>query len=309
MTIALSILPIFPVIVIGLVGQRLGLLPDEFLKAGNRLAFNLAIPALIFRAIATTPLDAAFQPVAAGICLAAMLVAWVTAWAVSGWLFDPEQGHSRATWIQSSLHGNQGILGLAVIFYGLGEAGLATVGLIVTAIIVAQNVMSVVTLSRWGSGKSGGRALVKAVAFNPIIIATTAGLVYSFSGLHLPGFVDRTLQILAGLGLPLALLIVGATLGTTSLRAGGMLRLGVLAAMKLLVVPLFGLALFWLTGQSGLPAAVSLILLSSPSATICVILSAQLGGDPRLASAAISLTHALSAITYILWLHVAGALF
>ena len=50
MTIALNILPIFLVIGIGLVAKKVGFLPREFLVPGNRLAFFIAIPAMLFRA-------------------------------------------------------------------------------------------------------------------------------------------------------------------------------------------------------------------------------------------------------------------
>ncbi len=55
MTIALNILPIFLVIAIGIGAQKTGFLPSEFLGPGNRLAFYIAIPAMLFRAIALTP--------------------------------------------------------------------------------------------------------------------------------------------------------------------------------------------------------------------------------------------------------------
>lgn len=307
MNVVLSILPIFAVIAIGLVGARLGFFPPEFIKAGNRLAFYLAIPALLFKALATAPFAASFQPAAALVCLAALAVTWLAAVGVSGLLHRPDQSATRATWIQGSIHGNQGFLGLAVVFYGLGPEGLAAAGLIAAVIIVGQNLLSVITLSRWGHGR-GGHSVIRTMALNPVILSTLAGLAWSLAGWGLPQALERTLGILAGLGLPLALLIVGATLSQTPITGAHLARLGLLALAKLLIMPVLGLALLLLLGVPPLPAAVALILLSSPSATICVIMANEMGGDPRLASAAISLTHALSALTYILWLLVGGSL-
>jgi len=306
-TVALSILPIFVVIAIGLGGARLGFLPPQFIKAGNRLAFYLAIPALLFRTLATAPFAQSFQPSAALAALAALVITWLVAVAVSRPLHRPEQAASRATWIQGATHGNQGFLGLAVVFYGLGPEGLRAAGLIAAVIIVGQNLLSVVTLTRWGHGQ-GGRSLIKAMALNPIILATLAGLAWSLAGLGLPWVLDRTLAILAGLGLPLALLIVGATLSQSPLDRGRLARLGLLSLTKLLFMPALGWLLLWGLGVAVLPAAVALVLLSSPSATICVIMANQMGGDARLASTAISATHALSALTYILWLVVGSHL-
>lgn len=309
MTIALSILPIFLVIIAGLVGKRLGFFPDEFLQTGNRLAYYLAIPALIFRAIANAPVAEAFQPLAASVGLGALVLTWLAALWVSGVFYKKEQSSSRASWVQCSTHGNQGILGLAVIFYGMGTAGVGAAGLIVTVIIVGQNLLSMIILTRWGAGGKQRGSMIRAVVLSPIIAATLAGLAWSASGLDLPGWIDRTLQILANMGLPLALLIIGANLGGPLAASGGLLSLGTLFLFKLLLAPALGLGLLLALGVDGLPAVLVVVLLSSPSATVCAIMAGQMGGDVKLTSTAITLTHALSTFTYGLWLWVGGLLF
>jgi hypothetical protein len=57
-----------------------------------------------------------------------------------------------------------------------------------------------------------------------------------------------------------------------------------------------------LLGVASLPAAVSVLLLASPTATISVILANQMGGDARLSSEAVTVTHAGAALSYSFWL-------
>jgi hypothetical protein len=302
MVVALSILPIFLVMALGFAGARRGFLPPAFVEPANRLAYWLAIPALILRAVATAPLHEAFQPRAAAAAVAAMLICWLLAWALGARLFSPSSGPnpSRASWVQGSLHGNQAYLGLAVVFYALGQAGLNTVALVAAVIIIVQNFMAAVSLTRLGGGAAKGGAF-SAVAMNPIILSSAIGLLFPLFGVSLPAVVERTLHILGGMGLPLALLIIGAKLSEGKL-GGNWLQHSALAAIKLFIQPAMGLILLRLMGVDDLPTAVTVLLLASPTATISVILADQMGGDARLSSEAVTISHAAAALSYTLWL-------
>ncbi len=303
MTVVIDILPIFLVIALGFWGGRKGLFPAQFIAPANRLAFYLAIPALVFRAVGRAPLADAWQPLPALAGVAAQLITWLLALLAVRLTLARNSAPpaSRASWLQATVHGNQAILGLAVVFYGLGEEGLSTAGLIVTAIILMQNLLSVVSFVRWGAGGSRQDSLVKSVLFNPIILAAMAGLAWSLTGWKLPAVLDRTLQILGNMGLPLALLIIGSNLAQGRLDRDwkGLLSL---EAFKLLLMPALGLLLLTMLGVEHLALAVTVILLASPTATISVIMAGEMGGDSRLSSQAVTLSHALSAVTYSFWL-------
>ena len=303
MAVVVSILPIFVVIALGIWGARRDFFPPAFIDPANRLAYYLAIPALIFRSVAKAPLHEAFQPVPALMAVLALLGTWGLALALARLVFRqrPRERAAKASFIQGAIHGNQAYIGLAVVYYALGEAGLNTVALVAAVIIIAQNLLAVVSFTRWGVGGENSMSTPKAVLLNPIIISSAAGLAWSLSGWGLPAVVDRSLGILGGLGLPLALLIIGAKLSEGRL-GGNWLELSLMAGLKLLGLPALGWGLMWLVGQRGLPATVTVILLASPLATISVIMAGQLGGQDRLTSEAVTLTHALSALTYSLWL-------
>jgi len=299
-----SIVPIFLVIALGVVGAMRGFFPPGFTEPANRLAYYLAVPALIFRSVARAPLHEAFQPLPAVVAVACLVLNML----LSAWLSrlllgaSPETAPRRASFIQSTIHGNQAYLAFAVIFYALGQAGMNTAVLVGAVIIIGQNLLSVVCFTRWGRGGQGpGGSPLKAVLHNPIILSSLAGLLFSASGVKLPEIADRTLAILAGMGLPLALLIIGANLSQG--RLGGSWReLSLASLSKLLLLPGLGWALLTLAGVGGLPATVTVIMLAAPLATISPIMAEQLGGDPVLTSQATTLTHALSAASFSLWL-------
>ncbi len=305
MTIALSILPIFFIIAIGLAGARRGFFPPGFVEPANRLAYWLAIPALIFKAVATAPLHEAFQPLPALMAVAAIVLIWLLAHPASRLFLGRAEGPepARASWVHCSIHGNQAFLGLAVIFYALGQQGLNTVGLIAAVIIISQNLLAVLTLAKLACSLEERCSPWRALFINPIIISSATGLAWSLAGPPLPDFVVRTLNILGGMGLPLALLIIGAKLSEGKV-GGRPLSLLAVTLMKLMALPGLGLALMLPWHLPQLAVAVTVILLASPTATITVIMAGQMGGDAKVSSETVTLTHALSVLTYGFWLWV-----
>jgi predicted permease len=106
---------------------------------------------------------------------------------------------------------------------------------------------------------------------------------------------------MGGLGLPLALLIIGAKLSQGKL-GDRPLGLAVVSFLKLLALPGLGLLLMGMWRPVDLGATVAVLLLASPTATIAVIMAGQMGGDTQVSAEAVTLTHALSALSYAFWL-------
>jgi hypothetical protein len=295
--------PVFLVIGLGYLSRKLGFLPDNFIQSANRLVYYIAIPLLVFSEISRGKFSESFDVrQLAGTLLAVGLV-MLLAIAVAFIMKIPRK--TAVTFTQISYHGNLGYVGLAVIFYSLGPAGRVTASVLAGFLILMQNILSI---SLYTFAPSEGRRLtVKSLGkfiANPIILGTVLGLISSGSGISLPGFLDRTLTIVADMALPLALLIIGGSLRTGV--SGRSVQIGISTVLKLLVLPLTGLILFRLLDVSHALAVPSIILLSSPSATISYVMSAEMGGDSDLAAAAVTISTVLSIITYTFWLSVAG---
>lgn len=114
----------------------------------------------------------------------------------------------------------------------------------------------------------------------------------------------RCLDVLGDLALPMALLIIGASLSFNMAQSRLMTILSA-SAMKLILLPGIGyrmhricdLAAAYLTG---------IILLASPTATVSYVMAKEMKGDSELAVATISVSTLLSAVTFTLWLNVVG---
>jgi predicted permease len=308
MQVLSTILPIFAVVILGWFARRRGFMPPEFLGPANQLVYYLAIPALIFRSISKASFDTQFNMTVLLITLSSAVLAYFSAWLI---------GHSTrwpkgrmGTFIQCSAHGNHGYIGLPVAFYFLGESGLAKAGILAGFLMILQNVLSVLALQASTVADVAPQKKMRLVAEklvrNPIIISALAGVAASAFQVVLPTPLQRFMDILSGLAPPMSLLLIGASISLEVMRKNLFSVLGSVA-IKIIALPLAGLAFFLLFGQKAADFLPGLILLATPTATVAYVMAREMHGDDEFAVAAISTSTLASALTYLVWLMAVGS--
>jgi predicted permease len=297
-----TIVPIFVIIFLGWSLRQIHFMQEGFLKPANRLVYYVAIPAMIFREIAEAELVQHFSLVLVATTLVPLIVV-----ALIGLIlvrFITLQRYRVGSFLQCSFHGNLGYIGLAVSFYFLGDEGFTRASILAGFVMLLQNFLSVVALSRFNKEpgqKISTLSLVRRVLLNPVIISAVAGMAFSLMRLDLPVILDRSLVILSGMALPLALLVIGTSISFEQMRQ--QLRFtALIGVLKLLLLPASGLILFHLVNLQRVEYIPALILLASPSATISYVMATEMAGDADMATAAISVTTLVSAVTFTLWL-------
>ncbi len=304
MTIISTIVPVFIIIFLGLLAKQRGFFSPDFINQANRLVYYIAIPAMIFSAISKSSLKTEMNLPVILITLVSLTGIAAAAWRISRTLKLPEP--SKGSFIQCSFHSNLGYIGLAVAFYYLGESGLVKAAIIAGFIMILQNILAVMVLQYHTKGRTGSSGIVgtlKKTMANPVILSALSGIAFSLINIPMPLIIDRALAILKGMALPMALLIIGASLSFQKFKPR---FFPVLAAtcFKLMLLPAIGFMLFKLFSIAPEDYLPGLILLASPSATLTYIMAKEIGGDPDLAVAAISVSTILSSITYSVWLSI-----
>jgi predicted permease len=301
-----TIIPIFVIILLGWLARVFGFLRTEFIAPANRLVFYLAIPAMVFRSISRTSLGNQFDGLVVLLVLLSICTVFAIAWLLAIMMQIP-QDH-RGTFIQNSFHGNLGYIGLAVAFYYLGSDGFVRASILAGFMMILQNLLAVIALQVNAPGTAAspkrGMVLLKIMG-NPIIVSALAGMVVSLTALSIPLVLGRCLDILSDLALPLALLIIGASLSfeTVPARLKAVLSTGLL---KLLLMPAVGWVLFYVSGLESETVLPAIILLAAPTATVTYVMAKEMHGDSEFAVVAISVNTLLSAATYTIWLSLAG---
>jgi hypothetical protein len=297
-----TIVPVFAVILLGGAIRLGGFLPEGLMGPLNRLVYYLAIPAMIFREVAHAPFKAYFDPVVLWATLIPVALIFGVA-AGAGFLFGIARSQ-MGTFLQSSLHGNLGYIGLAIAYYFLGKEGFTRASILAGFLMLLQNLLAVVGLLSFAGGFDPAhrvRFLFKKIFGNPIILSALAGILFSAVGLAIPEILDKTLGIVSGMSLPLALLVIGGSLSFDLVRSNLPTAVGS-ALLKLLLMPALGLLLYrWLRVDPAQSLA-GLVLLAAPSATVTYVMATEMKGSPDLASAAVSLSTIASSATYAFWM-------
>lgn len=305
MNIATTIIPIFAVITLGWVARLKGFIQPEFLGPANRLVYYMAIPAMIFHAISKASLKTQFDVAVLFITLFSVLAVFAVSWCV-GVLWRIER-RELGTFIQTSFHGNLGYIGLAVAFYSLGDDGFVRASIIAGFIMILQNFLAVVALqlnSKNISPTGNTKSVILRIMGNPVILSALAGILFSLTGFRLPLVISRSLDILSGLALPMALILIGASLSFKLMR----LKISQILSssfLKLILLPALGFVIYRLFDIDLKNYLPGLVLLASPTATLAYVMAKEMNGDTDFAVAAISTCTMLSAATFTLWLHIA----
>ncbi|MGE4318694.1 MAG: AEC family transporter [Deferribacterales bacterium] len=303
LTIIQIVLPVFIVLAVGYAVKRAGLIDDAFIRTANRLIFNLCLPVLLYYKISLADLSSVFNALHVGVMYISIMVIFLVSFLLNRPL---KLGHSAGTFAIDSFRANFAYMGLPVSAYAFGDEGLVTASVLMAFVVPLANLLSVVALAISSHAGKSLKPLIRTALFNPLAAACVAGLLTSWSGIHFPDFFSRSLDIVSGVTLPLALFSVGGTISIEKLK-GDMFRASLSAVLKLIIMPLTAFAVFTALGtQIGIPEKTVIIMMSAPAATVNYVLAATMDGDPSLAGSSIVLSTLLSVLTFTLWLFVLG---
>ncbi|MEJ5300810.1 MAG: AEC family transporter [Thermodesulforhabdaceae bacterium] len=295
-----TILPLFLVIILGFILNRKGILGQGWAGPANKITYYIAVPAILFKSLVEQDIRSLLSLHLVIAVIVPILVTTFIAWFTVIIFFNRLPNNIKGTFIHSSIHGNIGYMAYAVSYYALGERLFSNVVIFSSILILVQNIFGVIILtlhSRSWSCRESFRILWLSLFTNPIIISVFVGIVVSLVGLKLPVSFMRLIKILSDMGLPTALILVGAGLVFGDVRHlwKEMFAIG---ALKLVFMPLLGALVAHFMGFPQQLALPLLILLASPTATVTYVMATQLGGSPSLASAVVSVQTIACALSY-----------
>ena len=296
--ILLIVLPVFVVIGLGWVLLRFGLIDSEFLRQTNRLVYYVCLPLLLFYKIATADFSSNFNAALVGASALAIVAGFLISYAFA-WLRHYPPAVIGA-FSQGSFRGNIAYVGLAIVLNAYGEAGLTKASMVMGFIVPVLNWFAILALLLPHRGTPGTHPTGdwrRALLLNPLILASLAGLVWSFLQLPMPRLLASSLHLATNMTLPLALLAIGGSFTPQRLR-GDLWRAGLATAIKLVIVPLCAAGLLWFFGLRGMDLGIGVLLAATPTATATYIMADQMGGDAELAGSIIMISTLAAAVTY-----------
>lgn len=292
------VLPVFVVIALGYGLKRWQLIDHTFLFQTNRLIYYVCLPLLLFHKIGTADFLANFNATLVLGSAAVIAIGFALSYGYARWRGYPPE--AIGAFSQGSFRGNLAYVGLAIVLNAYGESGLTRAGILMGFLVPVLNFFAILALllPHRGAGEVQGKAFwMRQLAYNPLIIASFAGIFWSFAKLPMPVLLDRSLNIATGMTLPLALIAIGGGFSLERLK-GDLVRAGFATGIKLVWLPLVAALLLGALGVSGTDLAIGVLFAGTPAATATYIMAHQMKGDAELAGSIVMMSTLASAFTY-----------
>lgn len=261
------ILPFFALIALGWIGGKFKIVSADGMRGINGFVFYFALPALLFKALATRSPSEIWQPDIMLAYGAATLLVYGVTRLIAAKVFELDPA-SQTLFSFAGTMGNVGFMGLPLIIGLLGPA--ATVPLIV-ALAVDLIVMLPLSLlllegAKHAQGSNPIGKIVRGTVTNPVVLAIIAGVLASLLEVDWPEGVDYLLDLLGQSAGPAALFAIGVALVGRPI-AEKRAELATMSIAKLIAHPIAVFIGFWLVGTvSGLEAKAVLLLAALPTA-------------------------------------------
>jgi len=311
--------PVFAIIGLGkLLGAR-GILNEDRREFLNWLVYHFALPALVFGEIAKQEFSSFAQPallIAPTAAIVPVVLVYVLVARLRGY-----RGGFAASFVFGTFWANTAYVGFPLARNAFGDHGLALAAIYnVAAIPVFLSLGCGLIAVYVGGDGTLQRSRIRQAVLNPIIIAALLGVAVSYVAeccrapggeLMIPAWADGALamvgsflKLMGGMGLPLALLAIGASLRITRFaRHWGAAAATV--AGKLIVLPLAAVVLLavFFPEADGTVKAMAILMAAMPASVSSFVIARQAGVRDDFVPSVLVLSHAVSALTIPAWLY------
>jgi predicted permease len=304
--------PFFALVLFGYVVARVRLLPLEAIPGLNTFVLFFALPCMLYRFAASTPIVRLLDP---GVSVTYL----VCALAMVGFTIATTR-NGRIGWNDASFGAlvaafpNSGFMGVPLLVALLGQsaAAPAIVGLAIDMVVTSSLCLALSRLdgTRHESLAAMVVASMRRMAVNPLPWAIALGCAATATGFRLWGPAMRTVDMLADGASPVALFTIGAVLArarlTSSSRLPARHPLGDVprvAIYKLIVHPALVFGVGKIAQRAGVPLSgfsltVLALVAALPSASNVPMLAERFGADTARVASIVLLTTAGAFLTF-----------
>ncbi|MBT9597577.1 MAG: AEC family transporter [Vitreoscilla sp.] len=290
--------PFFALVLLGWVVVRLRVLPLDTIPGFNGFVLFFALPCMLFRFSAATPIAQLLDGTVVTVYLASAAV--MVALAVFVARRRALRWNDAAFAALVGAFPNSGFMGVPLLVALLGQAAAAP-AIVALALDMVVTTSLCIALSQLGHADGDARSAVaralRGMLGNPLPWSIALGTLSSATGVQLPGPASHAVEMMATAASPVALFALGAMLARGQMTASAVPRsreagaVVAIVAHKLIVHPLVLFGAGAIAIAAGMPldpfAAVVLVLVAAlPSASNVPILAERFQADAgRLARA------------------------
>lgn len=293
-----NIISIFSITLVGYLAAKLNWLPLESSKFLSKLLINITSPCLILYSMSHQELTSS-----TGIIVKQVMILTFLAFTIASLLSVPAAKIMKASKEERGTYRvllsitNNGFMGYPLALAVFGEKGLF--------LMISSNAVMCLFLYSGGvflmtydkHERFNITSLVKSIVSIPVLSILT-GLIIFATGFQFPVPVDRFLDTLGGMTVPLSMLVIGIQLqGSSAREVARNHKMFITVLIRLIVSPVLFFLLLWQAPIDPLVLCIVVYTMSMPSAAAIVVLSELYGTDTRLAAEGVFLTTTCSLVT------------
>ena len=274
--------PVFLIIFLGFILKQYGRINNNFINISSQIVFSVTLPCLIFIKLSATDFKSAFNLSQIIFVYISTLFFFLFSWLVS--ILVTNNGRDQAAFIHGSFRSNFVIMGFALIVNMFGESALGKAAILTAFVMPIYNLLAVIALTV-PVNKEKQISLKKTIFeifTNPLMVAIFIALPFSLFKISIPLILTTTIDYLASLTLPLALLGIGASLSFKSIKNDSKLAL-VSTSIKIIIIPATLTYLSYKLGFSGEDLGVMFIIFATPAAIVTFIMAEAMDCNSELA--------------------------
>lgn len=265
--------PVFLIVAVGAVaGRRLEFQPATL----SKLSYWLLGPAFIFDVLSDAELAAGLIARMVAAAVLAMVVTAGATWIALRVARRPYPVTAAA--LMTSVYGNVGNFGLAIVAFTFGTEALPLAGIMFIVINIGGLLVGVTAATR---RRTSLLAAVRTALSAPMNVLVAPAIVVNLFDIEIPLWLDRPVSLVAGALIPVMLLTLGMQL---SGMARPTIDIGVTVPIvtKLAVAPLAAAVLVWMFGVSGVAAGVVVLQSAMPAAVFTVLVAIEHDLEPEM---------------------------
>ena len=295
--------PVFLLVLFGYLAVRRALFDASTIDALMRYAIRFAIPCLLFRAVSTIDLGAAYDGRAMGSFYLAALACFTLATVLARFAFGRRPGEAVAVGF-TGLFSNLVLLGLPIVRMTFGEEAMPAAYAIVSVHAPFCYLVGIVAMELL---RADGRSLpetavvvVRTMLGNSLMIGLGLGFAVNLAHVPVPGVLASALDLVAGSALPIALVGLGGTLTRYALseRVG---ETGTVAGIALVLHPALAFGLCALLGVEGLDRNVVVLMAAMSPGVNAYLFAAMYDRAQGSAAATVLLSTGVAVLSVSAW--------
>ncbi len=293
------VLPIFLLMCSGTLFRKINLFDEEFLVKANSFAFKVLLPTYLFNNIYKSEVSDSIN-IKLILFAVSIVIAVIGITIIIVQKFEKDN-RNRGIIIQGLYRSNFVLFGVPLSLNLFGESNLGAVTTLIAIIIPLYNFMAVIILDWYSNDKSDYKKTVISIIKNPLIVGCFLGIIVSVMNVKLPLFAEKTINEVAEMATPLALMALGGEIAIKGIDKN-LNYIAIVSIGKLIVIPAFVVAAGYAFGFRGVELG-ALFSMTAPSCSVSsYTMACQYECNDELAGQLVFFTALFSPITIFLFI-------